>query len=438
MHAVGITAEEKRRALQEVLGSLTFRRADQLRQFLEFVVEEEIAGRGAQIREIDVAVRALGRPASYSPETDSTVRTRAHALRQRLGEYYESEAPQSEIRIELPKGGYTPRFVRLPDTLLEPASESRIALPEVPAVTAPPAPVGRTKAWVLVLAGAVLGALLCGSIITLLAAKKPAAELRGAWGPILSSRTPVRVIMSSPPQIWVRDYGTLPTPLVDPVESPPMPDDPHLLRWYGEHMLIRPDSKLYLHANSAGALWGDAAGVQVATRFLTENGVRCELVPEKSLKSGYVFRNDSYLAFGRSEYSPLMSGKIPNDGFDVLYIPSIRRHGIARRANPDAGPKYLPTVGGTATNYGLVTIIRDRADDGHPCQAMFFAGVISNGAQAAIEYMTTPRHLKELEGRLRREGLDEWPKVMQVVVRSETAEFYPLRTGYETHLVLKR
>jgi hypothetical protein len=226
--------------------------------------------------------------------------------------------------------------------------------------------------------------------------------------------------------------------VVDPVETPPMPNDPRLLRVYSEQFPLHPDSRLYLHGNSAGALWGDAAGVQVATRFLTENGVRTEFVPEKSLKSGYVFRNDSYLAFGRSEYSPLMSGKIPADGFDVMYVPSIRRHAIALRSNPGNGPKYLPTPGTPATNYGLITVIRDRADDGHLCQAMFFAGVISNGAQAGIEYMTSPRHIRQLTERLRATGLTTWPRVMQIVVRSDTTEFYPIRTEYETHLVLQK
>jgi hypothetical protein len=133
-----------------------------------------------------------------------------------------------------------------------------------------------------------------------------------------------------------------------------------------------------------------------------------------------------------------MSGKIPANGLDVLYIPSLRRHAIALRANPEGGAKYLPTPGTPAINYGLITIIRDTADDGHPCQAMFFAGVISNGAQAGIEYITTPRHIRELIDKLRATGIRKWPKVMQVVVRSETTEFYPIRTDYETHLVLQQ
>jgi hypothetical protein len=452
MNASAISADEKRRALNELLQSVTLRRAEQVRQFLQYVVEEEIAGRGSQIREWDIAVRALNRPTGYMPETDSTVRTRAFALRQRLVEYYKVEAPHSEVRIELPKGGYTPRFVRASDIVPpgEPAVDEPefIPPPRTEAFDEHPSVAPRTQSrWPWVVTGFIAGVLLTilvgiilhsRGVLTRSAADNVSPELEEAWGPILTSTSPVKIIMSSPYQLWVRDYGDNPTPLVDPVDSPPMPDDPRLIRGYAQQMPLHADSKLYLHGNSAGALWGDAAGVQVGTRFLTENNVRTELVPEKSLKSGYVLRNDSFLAFGRSEYSPLMAGKIPADGFDVQYMPGIRRHGIALRTNPEAGLKFLATAGTPAINYGLITIIRDTADDGHPCQAMFFSGVISNGAQAAIEFMTTPRHVKNLLMKLKADGISKWPKVLQVVVRSETTEFYPIRTEYETHFVLQK
>lgn len=442
MQAGAISTDEKRSALNDLLQSVTLRRAEQLRQFLHYVVEEEIAGRGAQIREWDIAVRALNRPPSYSPETDSIVRTRAHALRQRLEEYYRIEAPHAEVRIDLPKGGYTPRFVRAQDAVAEMPEAS--VEERLPVVLAPDPPAPKSRPARAGIAGILVGMAVCGlaGLVlhqrgTLVFRAPHDTELLEAWGPLFNAEAPVKIVMSSPYQFWVRDYGTNPPPLVDPAETPPMPDIPSLVRAYDEHMTLRPDSKLYLHGNSAGALWGDAAGVQVATRFLAENGVRTELVPEKSLKSAYTLRNDSYLAFGRSEYSPLMAARIPPNGFDVIYIPAIRRHGIALKSNPERGPKYLPSPGTPAVNYGLITIIRDNADDGHPCQAMLFAGAISNGAQAAAEFATSPRHVAALVGKLRAAGIAKWPKAMQVIVRIETNEFYPIRTEYETHVVLQ-
>ncbi|HYO83630.1 MAG TPA: hypothetical protein VES20_19670 [Bryobacteraceae bacterium] len=449
MNALAVNADEKRRALQDLLNSATLRRAEQLRRFLEFVVEEEIGGRGPQIREADIAVRALQRPASYTPESDSIVRTRAHALRQRLAEYYRLEAPSAEIRIELPKGGYTPRFVRaqdsaLPELIAEPPVFISAGLPEPPLSDAPPASHAQPWLWTIL---ALVAGITLGVLVTLVMGDRgvvrsssrieTSPELADAWSPMLESKSTVRVILSSPFQLWVRDYRSLPPPLLDPPETPPLQPDEAILQQYREHWPWFPDSRLYLHANAAGALWGDAAGVQVATRFLSERGVRVELTPERALKSRYVLRNDSILAFGRSEYSPVMANRIPDHGFDVQYLPAIRRHVIARKTNPEQGPKFVPGVGSDKLNYGLVTILRDTTDDGQVCQSMFFSGAISNGAQAAVEFVTTPRLMKELADRLKASGLKRWPRGLQVVVRTETADFYPIRTAYQTHLILQ-
>ncbi len=443
MKAAEIGAEEKLRALQEVLQSVTFRRCEQLRNFLSFVVAEEVAGRGPVIREWDIA-RVLGRPANYSPDTDSTVRTRAHALRQKLEQYYREEAPGADVQIDVPKGGYVPRFRRISED--PPASvpdiealESLETLfhPRVP----PPAPAVTRK---LVLAF-VAGCGLCFTAVAALwgvgwigvtpAASRP-AEVAEVWAPILGSPDPVRVCVASPPQLWVRDYEDKPLPEKDPAFLVPMPDDPRLFDWYRQLSPTGPRSRLFLHTNSAGTLWGDAAGVQVVTRFLTENGVANELIPDRSLKADYVLRNVNLVAFGRPEYSALIASKLPANGFTVTYLPDVRRHGIALAAHPDREPRFV-VLAGDGVNYGLITIRRETADDGRVYQTILFSGVISNGAQAAVEYLTTPRHLTRLTGLLRESGLHRWPKVLQVVVRSETSSYYPLKTEYQAHLVVQ-
>ena len=98
------TADEKRRALEAVVRSGGFARSDQLKRFLRYICEMEMAGRAGEISEYTIGTEALGRPAGYTPGDDSSVRSRAYALRQKLAEYYETENPGAEIRIELRKG----------------------------------------------------------------------------------------------------------------------------------------------------------------------------------------------------------------------------------------------------------------------------------------------------------------------------------------------
>ncbi len=134
MTTASASPTEKREALDEVLRSETFVRADQLRSFLRYVCEMEIAGRGEELCESLIGVNALGRPADYSPTEDASVRRRAIDLREKLQHVYDTELAGSNIRIELPKGKYVPRFVRV-------APEIGIAIPAT-AVPVEHAPAG--------------------------------------------------------------------------------------------------------------------------------------------------------------------------------------------------------------------------------------------------------------------------------------------------------
>lgn len=104
---------EKRAALEQVLQSATFTRASQVRKFLRYICEMEMAGRGAALHEYLIAVEAMGRPVAYSTDSDSSVRRRAYALRQKLQSVYANELTDARIRIEVPKGAYVPRFVEV-------------------------------------------------------------------------------------------------------------------------------------------------------------------------------------------------------------------------------------------------------------------------------------------------------------------------------------
>ena len=105
------SAAEKRAAVEKVLQSTTFLRADQLRKFLRFICEMEIDGRSGEICEYIIGVEAFGRPADFSPTEDSVVRRRAIDLRNKLEDVYTAELASATLRIELPKGKYIPHFV---------------------------------------------------------------------------------------------------------------------------------------------------------------------------------------------------------------------------------------------------------------------------------------------------------------------------------------
>jgi hypothetical protein len=134
---------QERQELDTILASGIFNRAPNLALLLNYVCAKYFEGTADQIKEYNIAVDALGRPAEFDQKRDSIVRVEAHRLRKRLREYYEADGVDHAIRIDIPSGQYAPRFLPsgfpLPslvaETLIAPgelASES-LALALVPA-----------------------------------------------------------------------------------------------------------------------------------------------------------------------------------------------------------------------------------------------------------------------------------------------------------------
>lgn len=96
--------------LGRVLASPKFARNERMSRFLRFVVESDLSGRTAALKESVIGVEVFGRKPGYDPQQDAIVRTEAARLRARLAEYYQGEGRTDTIVIDLPKGGYFPRF----------------------------------------------------------------------------------------------------------------------------------------------------------------------------------------------------------------------------------------------------------------------------------------------------------------------------------------
>src|SRR5215475_2320687 len=124
--------QQIREELDRVLASHEFRSSKRSQEFLRYVIEHALSGRHEMLKERTIGIEVFGRPTSYDPSDDATVRVKAGEVRKRLGLYYSSEGAHNPVRIELPSGTYVPEF-----------REAAVPKPEpVPApVTPPPEPV---------------------------------------------------------------------------------------------------------------------------------------------------------------------------------------------------------------------------------------------------------------------------------------------------------
>jgi hypothetical protein len=126
MHAAADFVQEKNE-LQSVLDSGIFNRAPNLAHVLTYVCGQYFEGAAGQIKEYNIAVEALGRPAGFDQKRDSIVRVEAHRLRKRLREYYEADGAGHTVRIDIPSGQYAPHFVRQRPPQPSPGEEAAVA-----------------------------------------------------------------------------------------------------------------------------------------------------------------------------------------------------------------------------------------------------------------------------------------------------------------------
>lgn len=115
------SAEEARAELRCILGSAHFEASERNRRFLEYVVNETLAGRAERIKAYSIATVVFGRDTNFDPQLDPVVRMEARRLRLSLERFYMKEG-RSKWMLTMPKGGYVPEFQQALAVQAEPYS----------------------------------------------------------------------------------------------------------------------------------------------------------------------------------------------------------------------------------------------------------------------------------------------------------------------------
>jgi TolB-like protein/Tfp pilus assembly protein PilF len=99
-----------RQQLERILASPGFAGAARMSQLLRWTVEKTLIGQEDAIKEYTLGVEVFERKETFDPKTDSIVRVTASKLRLKLRDYYATAGAGDPLIIELPPGGYVPRF----------------------------------------------------------------------------------------------------------------------------------------------------------------------------------------------------------------------------------------------------------------------------------------------------------------------------------------
>jgi hypothetical protein len=106
----GVSSEDIRSAVENILHSQTMSGCHRLTQLLEFVVESTLRGEASHLKETTIGVYVFGRSPDYDPKVDTIVRSQAWRLRSKLRKYYASEGSDALIVVDIPIGHYIPAF----------------------------------------------------------------------------------------------------------------------------------------------------------------------------------------------------------------------------------------------------------------------------------------------------------------------------------------
>lgn len=425
---VTANSEQARLAVDELLGSETFSRSEQLRSFLSYVCERALAGHGKEINEYSVAVDALGKPADFSPGEDSSVRRTAYELRQKLQKYYEGEGREAAIRVELPKGSYTPRFV-------EPAVAPKAPAIQDPRMPAVPAPRRLTPLWILGALVVVLGALAVVFGAMAFRAAVPALDpvVREAWLPAAPSGNEVLVSVGTTLHLIVRPYMT-----VVAEGLPKYPAPPELYSLFRTHRPLPPGVELSMHPVDNSVQMGHAQTLAIVATTLALAGAPYQILPERSIGAA-ALRGRNAVLIADPQNSNLVTQRLKDAPLTLEFDEAAQDVVVRERAGPRSvwagkrGPdkRY-------AEVYGLVTVLPGEGEAAGPHRTVIFSGITSVGTHGAAEFFSRQELLRGLRDRFRAEGFSRFPSAYQVLVRCRSDDTLLLGAEYVTHRTIAR
>jgi hypothetical protein len=131
------SAEDQRTILSEldeILASTLFSASSRYPSLLKYVVEKNLKGEFADLKERTIGVEVFHRHPDYDTNADPVVRSCAGEVRRRLAQFYQSADRNPRIVIELPVGGYVPEFhweTPVVATLTQDLTTSTVPLPEL-------------------------------------------------------------------------------------------------------------------------------------------------------------------------------------------------------------------------------------------------------------------------------------------------------------------
>lgn len=112
--APGVSEEDVKFTLAQILGSDQFSRAHGMGRLLRYLIEQSLAGNRSKTTEFAIGLEVYERDAgTWYPALDPVVKTAIEHLRLLLNQFYSCHPSQALVHFSIPFGNYCPVFERI-------------------------------------------------------------------------------------------------------------------------------------------------------------------------------------------------------------------------------------------------------------------------------------------------------------------------------------
>jgi hypothetical protein len=408
--------------LKEVIEGDVFKGSHRSGQFLQYIIDQAIAGHFDSLKERVIGMELFGRSASYDTGDDAIVRVTASDVRKRLLQHYGRFGATSEYRISLPSGSYIPEITSVtrgeartfdgtlahadighvhhdsPASIHETAPVPGTSVIEPAAL--PLAEAARPKGlaryrWVFFSALIVAMNLALWGFFWIRPAPLESAHSSSLpWSALFGSSHAVELITSDPniadiqgitgSEVSVSDYANH--------NYIPVPNKLTAEQDYFCRNILRGD-------NSAGV---DAPIVAKIAMLAQANSKNIDVRTARSVQITDLKSDNSFIFLGSPRSDPWFSLFSDQLDFRFVFDKSTGSESIRNfHPHPDEQPQYIPTAPGWATgdSYAILALVRNPDQGG---QVLLLAGANEEGTEAAGKFVTD---LTRLSTELRKCGI---------------------------------
>jgi hypothetical protein len=429
--------------LKEITEGPAFKGSQRSGQFLEFVIEQSIAGNFDQLKERLIGVQLFKREPTYDTGEDAIVRVTASDVRKRLLQHYGWFGIDCELRIDLPLGSYIPRVRR--KSTAEDVSAAEIGSPQKPGV--PPHNVVVTEPKSVLLEPALSSLLavavktkaqsawrLWRSVAILILAVGFGWWLRSMTRPMRSSMAPQILPWSALFSSAASPHLITSDPNIDTVQG--ITNTTLSLSDYANHKYLperntlTPDQlrlcKILLTTDNSAAAPDSPITAQIAAIAQTFSK-KLVVQSSRSFELSFLSNNDNFIFLGSPRSNPWFSLFAGALNFRFIYDPQMGSEFI-RNVHPlhSEQAAYIPSAngGGTGYSFAIVALIQNPDQNG---EVLLLAGADGEATAAAGDFVT---NLPKMSAALSSCGLSSSGPVrhFEMLLRTDTMAGVPRKT----------